>query len=356
MPPVDAFSPVYQQFAAVTGTWYGTLFDYANQLFLMLATIEIGLGAIQWMVAQQSHDYVAMGLFRKILWIGFMYAVLLNAQTWIPAVISSFVQAGREASGIRGLNPAEIFIEGLGLTGSLLATLSSLVFFWKAPAIAASLFAAVVVFFSFCFIAIQMALALVEAYIVTGGGVFLLGFGAFHGTAQISERYLSYVIGVGIKLFVISLIVGAGANLTDQWIALVHNADLMGVVETPLAIAGSTLLYGLLAWNIPSLAASMASGAVGFGIQEAVGSTMMASKVALQSVATPMALGSAMRAARGIGKQTAQQAGGGVGGAIRGLSTAAGSLTREARNAAVPTLGRAVQNLQKQRSEMEGDQ
>src|SRR5262249_11869292 len=192
MPPVDAFSPVYLQFAAVAGTWYATLFDYANQLFLMLATIELGLGAIQWMVAQQSHDYVAMGLFRKILWIGFMYAILLNAQTWIPAVISSFVQAGREASGIRGLNPAEIFIEGLGLTGSLLATLSNLVFFWKAPAIAASLFAAVVVFFSFCFISIQMALALVEAYIVTGGGVFLLGFGAFRGTTQISERYLSY--------------------------------------------------------------------------------------------------------------------------------------------------------------------
>jgi hypothetical protein len=109
MPPVDAFSPVYLQFATVAGTWYATLFDYANQLFLMLATIESGLGAIQWMVAQQSHDYVAMGLFRKILWIGFMYAMLLNAHTWIPAVISSFVQAGREASGIRGLNPAEIF-------------------------------------------------------------------------------------------------------------------------------------------------------------------------------------------------------------------------------------------------------
>jgi type IV secretion system protein TrbL len=185
MPPVDAFSPVYQQFAAVTGTWYGTLFDYANQLFLMLATIEIGLGAIQWMVAQQSHDYVAMGLFRKILWIGFVCRAL-NAQTWIPAVISSFVQAGREASGILGLNPAEIFIEGLGLTGSLLATLSNLVFFWKAPAIAASLFAAVVVFFSFCFIAIQMALALVEAYIVTGGA-FPLRFGAMEQSRP--ERY-----------------------------------------------------------------------------------------------------------------------------------------------------------------------
>src|ERR1043166_6485233 len=134
MPPVDAFSPVYLQFAAVAGTWYATLFTYANQLFLMLATIELGLGAIQWMVAQQSHDYVAMGLFRKILWIGFMYALLLYSQDWIPAILSSFVQAGREAAQIDGLNPGEIFKQGLGLSGSLLATLSGLSLIWKAPA------------------------------------------------------------------------------------------------------------------------------------------------------------------------------------------------------------------------------
>src|SRR5215470_7978609 len=90
MDPATAFDPVYQQFAFAAAGWYAVLFDYANQLFVMLATIEIGLGAIQWMVAQQSHDYIAMALFRKILWIGFMYAVLLYSRDWIPAILSSF--------------------------------------------------------------------------------------------------------------------------------------------------------------------------------------------------------------------------------------------------------------------------
>src|SRR5205823_3286984 len=49
--------------------------------------------------------------------------------------------------------------------------------------------------------------------------------------------------------------------------------------STPLAIAGSAMLYGMAAWMIPSLAASMASGAVGFGIQETMVSTMMVSRL-----------------------------------------------------------------------------
>jgi hypothetical protein len=83
---------------------------------------------------------------------------------------------------------------------------------------------------------------------------------------------------------------------------------------------------------------------------------MMASKVAMQSVAAPMALGTGATAAVGIARQSARNHGGGIGGTIRGLGTGVAAVSREARNAAVPTLGRAAQNLQKQRNDMGGDQ
>ncbi len=356
MPPFDAFSPVHQQFALAASTWYRILFDYANQLFLMLATIEIGLGAINWMVAQQSHDYVAMGLFRKILWIGFMYAILLYAHDWIPAILSSFTQAGIQAAGIEGINPGEVFLQGLGLAGTMLTSLVHASLIFQPATVLTGLLAAFILFFAFCAISFQLALTLMESYIVTGGGVFLLGFGAFHGTVHISERYLSYVVGVGIKLFVICLVIGAGSQLAPMWGELAKDASLMSIVSTPLAIAGGAMLYGTAAWMLPSLAASMATGAVGFGIQEAIGTTMMASRLAMQSVAAPMALGAGARAAAGIARQSARNNGGGIGGAVRGLGSGIGAVSREARNFAVPTLSRGVQNLQKQRSDMRGNQ
>ena len=61
---------------------------------------------------------------------------------------------------------------------------------------------------------------------------------------------------------------------------MIHDPNLMSVVAGPLSIAGGALLYGVAAWLIPFLAASFASGAVGFGLQEAIGATITASRVA----------------------------------------------------------------------------
>jgi hypothetical protein len=184
-----------------------------------------------------------------------MYAVLLFSQDWIPAIISGFMQAGL-AADIEGINPGEVFMQGLGLAGTMLKSLVDASLLFQPAAVLTGLFAAFLLFFAFCAISYQLALTLMESYIVTGGGVFLLGFGAFHGTVNITEKYLSYVIGVGIKLFVLCLIIGAGKQLAPMWGALAKDADLMSIVSTPLAIAGGAMLYGTAAWMLPSLAAA----------------------------------------------------------------------------------------------------
>jgi type IV secretion system protein TrbL len=211
------------------------------------------------------------------------------------------------------------------------------------------LFSGLGVALAYFVIAIQLSLTLIESYIVTGGGVLLLGFGAFRGTASISEKYLSYVVAVGVKLFVIYLIVGAGATLAPLWASFITQEN-MQTFSTPLAILGGAAAYGLVAWQIPSLAASAVSGAVGMGIHEAIGTTVMATRLAMSSVAAPMALAGGAWAAGGIARQTARLSGG-VGGAIRGLGAGVGAVGREAMQAAVPRLGRSLQNLQEQRDQ-----
>ena len=60
-------------------------------------------------------EAIVTGIMKKMLWLGFMYAVLLHADTWIPAIIRSFMVAGQQAANVEKLNPGEVFTEGLGL-------------------------------------------------------------------------------------------------------------------------------------------------------------------------------------------------------------------------------------------------
>ena len=70
-----------------------------------------------------------------------------------------------------------------------------------------------IVIVAYAIIAAQLLVALVESYIVIGGGILLLGFSGSRWTKFFSERYLSYVASVGVKLFVLYLIMGIGMSI-----------------------------------------------------------------------------------------------------------------------------------------------
>jgi type IV secretion system protein TrbL len=277
-PTTDPIAPVWEQFANAQAVWFPVLFDYAQKVFLSLALVEIGLGALLWMTQGRDAEQISGGLFRKIIWIGFMYAVLLNAQRWIPAVIDSFVIAGSTASGVPALNPGEVVLQGIGIAFKIFATVGRWGLLTSPVGFAVTLVAAFCILFAFLLIAMQLLFTLIESYIVTGAGVFLLGFAAFRGTATISERYLGYVVAVGIKLFVLYLIVGAGMTLADQWGQAI-TPETMASFAGPLSIMCAALCYGAIAWHIPSVAASAISGAVGFGTSEMLTTAFMAQRL-----------------------------------------------------------------------------
>ncbi len=346
-PGADIIAPVWQQFATVQGTWFPVLFGYAQHLFLMLALIEFGVGALLWMTQGHDLDQMGGGLFRKIMWVGFMYAVLLYAQTWIPAVINSFVQAGVDAGGLPALNPGEIISAGIGLATKMLAAAFNLGLLYNPASLVVNLVSAFGVWLAFLLIALQLLLTLIESYIVTGAGVFLLGFAAFRGTATISERYLSYVIAVGIKLFVLYLILGAGMTLADMWAALITN-ESMAAYKVPLSVLSAAICYGIVVWHIPSVAASAISGTVGFGPGEVIASTFLAARMMPIGTAAAVAKHVAGAMENGSSGRTGSSGAAGpfrAGAAIMGapaLTAGPRGLGPEERN---PMLGAAVPRL-----------
>jgi len=48
--------------------------------------------------------------FRKMMWIGAFYTLLVNGSTWIPGILDSFEQIGQGASGLGApISPSGVF-------------------------------------------------------------------------------------------------------------------------------------------------------------------------------------------------------------------------------------------------------
>src|SRR5918999_3797762 len=117
-------------------------------------------------------------------------------------------------------------------------------------------------------IAAMLVLVLVESYVVLGGGV--LGFSAFRGTAAFAENLIAYTFGVGIKIFMLYLIVSLGSQTARGWIPLIQSSTFFGPASSPFQVVGGAVIFAVLAIRVPNAVASRHSGGSSFGIANAL--------------------------------------------------------------------------------------
>ncbi len=248
-----------------------TALHYAQGLFFALVGIEIAWSAITYVLQKDSLPDFVVAVLLKILGIGFFYIVLQPqyGPVWIADVLSSFSQAGSAIGGQSQFGPSDpssVFNCGTDIANAMLQSISQnkvgLNLGNILPAIEAVLAALICslgVVIAFAIIAGQLLITLIESYIVIGAGVFMLGFTGSRWTLVFGEKYVGYAVSVGIKLFMLELIVGLGYSLGQQWAALFANG--IAPPETYIEVVGAALVFGFLAWQIPSLAASLMNGA-----------------------------------------------------------------------------------------------
>jgi type IV secretion system protein TrbL len=258
------------QFSTTTQPWMTTALHYAQGLFFALVAIEIAWSAITYVLQKDSlPDFVA-SLLLKILGVGFFFIVLQPqyGPVWIGDIISSFSQAGSAISGQVQLTPGDpssVFNCGTDIANAMLEsasenqgmTLGNLL--PTIEIVLTSMICALGVVLAFAIIAGQLLITLVESYIVIGAGVFMLGFTGSRWTLVFGEKYVGYAVSIGIKLFMLEMIVGLGFDLGQQWGSLFANG--IAPPETYIEVVGAALVFGFLAWQIPSLAASLMNGA-----------------------------------------------------------------------------------------------
>ncbi len=265
----DVAGDFTEEFRLAASGWTDTLRPLAQRTFALLAGIEFAVSAAAWGLRRGSADDVLGQLFLKVALVSFLFMCLTFFDEWIPAIVNSFVRAGQEAAGVTELNPTGVLELGLELYASMVEGSMDLGMLLSPAESFAVVWSGLGVMMAFAVVAAQLVVLLIESYIAVTAGVFFLGFASFRGTASFADRYLVWAFGVGVRLFLVYLVVGIGVGVTEQWAAMLQG---MGEFDyfTAFRIVGGSLVFAIVAVVIPNRTAGYLLNGASFGLSEAV--------------------------------------------------------------------------------------
>lgn len=335
---------VQQTMKAASSGWMEKGLEYAKTLFFGLAALEFVWSAIQLTVKKNELSDLAVSVMLKVLSIAFFAMMLLKAPEWIPAIVNSFVSAGTGISGTTEMTPSGVFSQGVGLASDLVTkgmqvnaqntSLGNVVSSggaslgeWLLSAIIIG-GSGIMVIIAFVVIAVQLFVALVESFLVIGGGALMLGFLGSRWTMSFGEKFFGYAVSVGVKLFALYLIVGFGgtfiAEMGRALDALVAAGKPVGLGDY-LGMGGASLVFGGVGYMAPGLASTMLSGSPSLSMSNLGAAS---GTLAGAPVAAGMAGGAALLQGGGYAASLMQtsKAAGAIGGSAAPPSGNAGSV------------------------------
>ena len=315
-PPIVIQDPstMVQIYQGLVGHWAAAISGYATEIFSALAGLEIAwFGINLWRHYRGDASEAFMPITMKLVTLGMFLALMLNAGTWITDIIADFTKIGKDASGLPGLGPSILLQQGVTIACSLLGTSVGVGALFDFTTAVALILAAVVILLSFLVICAEVVLTQVQATVCLGIGYLFLGFGGSRWTAPYVERYFAFTVATGTKLMVLYCVAGAAWPLTAQWIVSAAKAPLnMSGIETSWVIMASAILYALICWKIPNMAAAILGGSpnlthsdflafVAPVVSGAVGAGLAAAGIATGGAALPAAGAAAAGAGAGGG-------------------------------------------------------
>ncbi|ENM1514302.1 MULTISPECIES: P-type conjugative transfer protein TrbL [Enterobacteriaceae] len=303
--------------------WSPRLQGYALTLLASLALIQLVWTFMPLVMKQADFGEIVGELIRFFMAIGFFYAIIEHSVPWATAVVDSFREAAGTASGLgRALQPGDMFAVAVDFSRTIVEGISV---FSPGKAVLIALVGCLVLL-CFAFIAAFMFVTLVESYVIINASVLFFGFGGSQWTRDFAIAPLRFVIAVGAKLFVLTLIVGIIVTSAKSWLAAYTNDE-----ASLMTLAGLALVCAYLTKTIPELIGGMISGTSmgggsaigGMAAAGAAGATAAIATIATAGAAAPAAAGALGAAGSGSAAGAGAAGAGGLGGG--GLAAAINS-------------------------------
>src|SRR6266851_1473407 len=280
---------------------------YALKLFFTLFLIDIVVTWIQYTAEGQLDPSFFLGrLLKHVLSGSFVYLMIVNGFSWMYLVIQSFSHIGSVLSGLPALSPQSVLVAGLNMTKILISspTTSGIVSSLELAFVEG--FCALAVGAAFLIVAVELLLTLVKAYLTTGLGVILLGFGGNRFTASASEGYFTNVIRIGVKLLFFYAVLAIGMQIVTQWEAALAAACKPVTTALPMVMsyyvppskimtticsatiplsdmldcAALAAVFAAVTVAVPSMAADLVGGTVGLALAHAFEAAYTAQTIA----------------------------------------------------------------------------
>jgi type IV secretion system protein TrbL len=343
---IDRFMAAFIQYI---DSGFGLLRGDVAFLTSTLVGIDITLAGLFW--AMGGENDVIGRFLKKILYVGAFALIIGSFSTLADIIFKSFAQAGITAGGGKLsaddlLRPGFIAQAGFDAAKPLLEQVSQLVgpvsFFENFLTIAVLMIAWLFVILAFFVLAIQLFITIIEFKLTTLAGFVLVPFALWNRTSFLAERVLGNVVSSGIKVMVLSVIVGIGSGFFDEFrtaagtepdLRMAMSLVLASLALLGLGIFGPAIASGLVA-GAPQLGAGAAVGtaaaAVGtlaFGGGAAVGAARTVGGAALGAVRAGTSMGAAASTAYRLGQETSGETS--IAAGLGGIASAGGAAARD---------------------------
>ena len=285
---LDSIITMYRDAAE---SWRAPILQAATRLFWILVGIDFIWTGINLGLERAEFSKIVAELIKRIMIIGFFYALLLNSGDWASAIIGSFRNLASDAgaAGIgagSGISPSNIFDIGLRISGDLAEQITFSAIGESIARVIISIF----ILIAFAVIAGLLLVALIELYIALNAAVILLAFGGSRWTSDYALKYLSFILSTGMKIFVMQLLIGVGQTFIQSM-----NTQFQGNVTQSLVLLGASIVLTMIVKTIPDYIQSIVSGvAPGSG-----GSALLTAASAAGGTAVGAAAGGTMAGAGG---------------------------------------------------------
>jgi type IV secretion system protein TrbL len=300
------FNDIANQFYGAGVNYSAAIQPYAIKLFVALLLLDILITWIQFSAEGQLDSSFFLGrLIKHMLSGGFVYLMIVNAFSWMTAVLKSFSAIGAAVTGLPALSPQTVLQLGSNMASTIFNAPANASMMTNIELAIVQCVSAFVVLLSFVITASMLLLTLIESYLVVGGGVILLGLGANRFTAPAAEGYFGYVVRVGVRLLFFYLVLAIGVQMATQWSAALTAAckpvpatlpwwttygvppsSIMTTVCSGSLPASAMLIYTafaivfmIVSIAVPHMASSIAGGTVGLALSHAFEAAFIAQTV-----------------------------------------------------------------------------
>ncbi len=290
------FNEIATQFYNAGTNYSAAIQPYAIKLFFALLLIDVVVTWIQFTAEGQLDASHFLGrLIKHMLSGGFIYLMIVNAFSWMNAVLKSFSAIGAAVTGLPALSPQSVLQIGVNTANIIFNSQANASLISNFEQAIVQSVAAFIVLLAFVITASMLLLTLVECYLVIGGGVILLGLGANRFTAPAAEGYFGYVIRVGVRLLFFYLVLAIGVQMANQWSAALtaackpvsatlpwwttYGMPPSAIVTTVcsgtvpasamLNYAALSIVFMIVSIAVPHMAASIAGGTIGLALSHA---------------------------------------------------------------------------------------